>query len=310
MIHTKRIFCVALALCLLIPDIVVLSEAPVSDGYTVHIITPENQIGGDTGYYDLLVTPGQKQELTGTILNRADTEIEVLVQSNTAYTNENGLVQFDELNDTNDESMTVDFASIATLVEPIGYDQPIKDDGSREFDGVVYRIPAEGSTAFTLLVEVPDESFDGAVLGGLMFTKLNQGDSDVESTFGIRNIYRYVKAVRLRENLEDVDPVFEMQSASASVDQVSRPLLHLGLRNPVPLLAHEITLRGSVYLASGGGAIFTFERNNISMAPSSTMLYNVKFDSKELPPSGEYKVSLELQYGDRTWQFEQPLIIP
>ena len=310
LIRIKRVSCVVLILCLLLPGIAALSEEPAPDGYAIHITIPENQISGDTGYYDLLVTPGQQQALTGTILNRADTEIEVLVQSNTAYTNENGLVQFDGLNDTNDESMAVDFSSITTVVEPAGYDQPTADDGSRKFDGVVYRVAAKGSTAFTLLVEVPEEGFDGAVLGGLMFTKLNQGDSDIESAFGLRNVYRYVKAVRLRESLDEVDPVFEMQSASASVDQVSRPLLHLGLRNPAPLLVHEITLRGSVYPASSEGAIFTFERNNISMAPNSAMLYNVKFDSKELPPSGEYRVSLELQYDDKIWKFEQPLIIP
>lgn len=306
----RRIICVTLMLGLLLPGIAVLSEETSSEGYGIRITPPENQVGNDTGYFDLLVTPGQQQALQATIYNRADTDIEVAVQSNTAYTNENGLVQFDGVNEVRDESMAVDFSSISNLVEPDGYDQPTADNESTEIDGVVYRVPANGSTVFTLLVDVPDERFDGAVLGGLLFTKLNQGDLDAASTFGIRNIYRYAVAVRLRESLDEVEPMFEMQSTSAGLDQVSRPLLHLGLRNPAPLLAHEITLRGSVYPASGGDAIFTFERTNVSMAPNSSMLYNVKFDSKELPPSGEYKVSLALQYGEKTWDFEQPLIIP
>lgn len=273
--------------------------------YWVRAILPSNQVDEKATVFDLLVTPGQRQELQVTVVNRADDEIEVTLEAGTAFTNENGVMVY-EVEGEPDESMAVRFAKIVTPVEP------------------VIKVPARGTATARFLVEAPEEPFEGAVYGGLVFTKANQ-TNDEGGGVGIRNIYRYVVVARLRENLDPIEYEFELTGAKAERD-VRRPALVLNLRNPVARIARGITVRAKVFAqpgeSQGDGStgnepgnqagevpLFTIEAKNVDMAPNTAMAYKMRSGEVKKLGAGTYRVAVELELKDQVWSFRTPLVV-
>lgn len=256
--------------------------------YAVRAVLPENQLDNQASSFDLKVAPGQRQVLEVIIKNKGNEDIEVAVEANTAFTNENGLIEFDYSEDR-DVSMAVDFGTIANPVES------------------VVMVPAQGESIAEIYLEVPDEPFEGVVYGGLMFTKLYQGEEQDGEGMSIRNVYRYAIGVRLREDETDIEPAFEL--TGAKMDQTDSPVLYLYMRNPKPLIVRGMTLYAQVYKRNDDDAVMRFERNNIAIAPNSSFWYKVRLGESDLLEPGEYRVSVTLNFESKSWQLETPLIV-
>lgn len=202
--------------------------------YAVRAIIPENQLNTQASSFDLKVEPGHRQVLQVIVKNKGDEDIEVAVEANTAYTNENGLIEFDH-SENRDASMAVDFSEIVTPVE------------------TVVKVPAQGETIAEFYLKMPDEPFEGVAYGGFMFTKLHQGEDREGEGMSIRNVYRYAIGVRLREDEADVQPAFELKGAK--MDQTDSPALYLYLRNPRPLIVRGMTLIAEIYPENDNEAV-------------------------------------------------------
>lgn len=261
-----------------------------SFNYAVQAVLPDNQIDDQASYFDLKVEPGQTQVLQVIVKNKRDEDIEVAVEANTAFSNCNGVIEFAS-SEQRDSSMMVDFARIVTTAEP------------------VITVPANGEVTAEFQISIPDEPFEGVVYGGLMFTKLHQDENKGgEAGVSIRNIYRYVIGVRLRESEAEVEPAFEL--LGAQVASISSPALSLSLRNPQPLIARGMKLYARVYPEGGTEALATFVRESVAMAPNSSMDYLLYFDGHRMPlEPGAYRVRVELQFDDHAWQFQTTLVV-
>lgn len=267
---------------------VVVSVQADTAGYAVRAVLPDNQADDQVSYFDLKVTPGQRQTLRVVVINKADTEIEVAMEANTAYTNGNGSIGYSHTADR-DASLEVDFAEIVTPVKP------------------VIMVPAHGEAVAEFVLTVPNEPFEGNVLGGLLFTKLNQGADTEEAGVAIQNVYQYVIGVRLKESEAVVQPAFELIGAVENETRKQTILLHL--RNPKPIIAREVKLVVNAYPQDGVEPIFSCECAPIAMAPNTTMAYNIRLgDDNRLSP-GEYRVLVELHFEEETWCFEAPLSV-
>ena len=148
-------------------------------GFSVIPQMPENQAPTTKGYYDILVQPGQEQTLTATVSNKLDEEIVVTVEAVTASTNRNGIVDYTTSEGaTLDESMAYAFADLVRIPEK-----------------TISIPPGSGKTiAFT--VTMPDQPFDGIILGAL-HVKKELSEKERAEAGTIINQYSYAIGVRI-----------------------------------------------------------------------------------------------------------------
>jgi len=289
MFNWKKTLCAMLSLMIPLFGVGALAEqaAPQNTiGYAVEPILPANQMPGYVSTFNIRVAPGGRQTIQVSILNWADEDIEVAVETGTAFTNVNGVIEYGQ---NLDESLAVNFADIVV---------PVKS---------VVTVPANGQAIAEFYLTIPEEPFRGSLFGGLSFTKLYQDGSGAESggAMRINNVFRYVINMRLHESDEEVMPAFELLYAVADLTGRS-PALVLGIRNPEPCLVRQASLRVSVYGQDGDVTVFTAEKD-FDMAPNSSMSYSANLNDANALTVGAYRVSVEIEYKNRIWQLDAPL---
>ena len=120
--------------------------------FSVKAIIPDNQIDTKKSYFDLRMQPKQKQEIETILYNSSDEEITINISVHNATTNQNGLIVYEQ-DAKIDPSLKVPLNTIVTVS-----DQKIT-------------IPAYRSKTITATIEMPDDEFDGMILGGLHLKK-------------------------------------------------------------------------------------------------------------------------------------------
>ncbi|MBO0472897.1 DUF916 domain-containing protein [Enterococcus ureasiticus] len=114
---------------------------------------PENQID-DSGYFNLKMTPGQKQKVSITLTNLGKKEVTVEVNLNGARTNSNGVLEYGKTKLDKDASMKFDFTDIVK--------------GPKEIT-----LPPESDKDLELEINMPETSYDGIILGGIQLQKVS-----------------------------------------------------------------------------------------------------------------------------------------
>jgi len=255
-------------------------------GYTVEPILPVNQMPGYTATFNLRVIPDEQQIIQALITNSSDQDIDVAVKVGTAFTNENGVIEYGY---NLDESLAVDFSSIVVPMEP------------------VIRVPANDQAIAEFVLTVPQEPFRGTVFGGFTFTKLNQDDADTGSAMRIQNVFQYIINARFHESDEEIIPAFELLGAEVDFSRRS-PALLLHLRNSEPCIVRQASLRVSIYQVDGGEAVFSANKD-FNIAPNSYVPYAVYLSNADKLQPGEYRVELEIEHNGRAWTLEAPLTV-
>ncbi len=118
--------------------------------FAVTAVIPENQIDKNQSYFDLKMKPGQKQTLQVQMKNDTDKDVIVETYANTAITNSNGIVDYSTKNPKFDSTLKFPFSKIAKVQKET-------------------KIPAKSTVTLDVNVEMPNEPFDGVILGGTVF---------------------------------------------------------------------------------------------------------------------------------------------
>ena len=102
----RKTICISLTIVILLASAIALAgtAGASAGGFSVSPVMPDNQNPESRGYFDLRVSPGQKQELTVTISNSGSEEIGVSLNLLTVSTNINGIVDYTSSGKT-DETM-------------------------------------------------------------------------------------------------------------------------------------------------------------------------------------------------------------
>lgn len=238
-------------------------------------------------YFDIEMEQNQTQELEVIVYNSSDEDITVEVSNNSAYTNSNGLIVYDELpeNEKLHESMTYPFSEISTIESPI------------------VDIPAGQQKTVVVTVEAPDETFDGVILGGLYFSLAPEDNEDTESVT-IQNRYSYALAVQIQETGNDnkVEPNIEMLSVDPGIINHRTGLQTEFVNTSAMILGLEI--KGTVYEEGSDEALYTRTDEDFNVAPNSMFNYPLMYDNQRLEP-GNYVFKANATNGDETWEFEE-----
>jgi len=260
-------------------------------GFSVSPVLPDNQREG-SGFFDLVVYPGQQQTIYMRVTNTHDTDIAVVVEAITASTTRYGDVDYTMPDGLLDITIPFLFSDIATPT----YDR-------------VY-ISVGETVMIPIQINVPNQSFDGIVLGAINVTRdVTQAERDAGGM--IINQFASVTAVRLIQNLDTEDMPADFELGSITVELINgRVAFIIEIRNTQPLLIRDgAVATAEIFLRGRNTPIFENENNNVGFAPNSIFPYAFVDREGFGVEAGDYTARITLTYQGRTWVWEEHFIV-
>ena len=277
------------ALVLLLAVVVPVSAAATTQGgagFYVYARLPENQQNKNLSYFDLRVRPGQTQNLIVEITNEQNTPISVSVAAISASTNRNGIIDY-KTPDIRDKTLRTPFSSIATVKETI----------------IV--VAGNSTKTASIAIALPEKPFDGVILGGLVFTRL-ENDAEPEETTAIRNAFSYVLGVKLTQTDAEVLPEFEVTEVISEPVNYRPAFTHV-IRNSKAAIAKNIQLEATV--SDAHGTVYASVcKDTVDMAPNSVMPLAAFITDGTLIP-GSYISDLRLEYDGKVSTYRIPFTV-
>jgi hypothetical protein len=255
--------------------------------FSVKAVLPKNQLDTGKSYFDLRMKPGQIQVIEVILYNNHPKE-ELLIEAtiNNATTNQNGLIVYDEEKDID--------ASLKTPVSEIV-----------KFEEEEITIAAGESKTIKATISMPEEEFEGILLGGLHFQKVLQEEQATEGV-SIQNQYAYVIGLQLSENDQLVKPELKFLSVESKLVNY-RTAVQARIQNSQPVLMENIKVNAEVYKDKDSEPYKT-SASEIKMAPNSTIDYTIDWENERLQ-AGNYLLKLKMDDGTDQWEWEEPFTI-
>ncbi|MEO1772451.1 DUF916 and DUF3324 domain-containing protein [Candidatus Enterococcus ferrettii] len=242
---------------------------------------PDNQIDKSKTYFDLQLSPDQKQELTVNLRNDTDQEVVVEAQINSATTNSNGVVEYSANEIAPDSSLKFDLKDYVEAPKEV-------------------TLAPHSETEYKLNIHMPNEAFDGIIAGGITFqekkAKETTASSDDSSGLAIKNEYSYVVALLMRQEKENGSPDLKLLKAGA--EQVNaRTLIYGNLQNPMPVYLNQLTTHMTVAKQGKNEVIYENTQTGMQMAPNSNFNLGLPLNGERLSP-GKYVLKIDA-YGQK-----------
>lgn len=268
----------------------VQASPSVSDaGFSVNAILPDNQADRTKTYFDLRMSPGQEQELTVSVVNPNSWDIEVTVEAITASTNRNGIINYTAPPETREETLRHGFADLAA----VGEEQ--------------ITVPANSTREVSVAVTMPEEPYDGLILGSLRFLRL-PSEEEKNAAAMIVNQYSYVIGVRLRETDATAAADFALGGIGAELVNY-RAAVTAEIRNTVPEIAGDVSVGGAIYKKGSAEPLIERSQPGVQMAPNSIYPFSFVDEAGYGFEPGEYAARLTVEHEGKVWSFEQDFTI-
>ena len=261
--------------------------APQSEvNFHVRALLPSNQINSGLSYFDLRMTPSQTQQLEVEITNTSDEALVVNVEAITASTNRNGIIDY-KMPDVKDESLRVAFSEISTVETPS------------------LSVPAQSSKVAVINIAMPKESYDGVILGGLVFTRENS-TAEQQQSVTIENAISYVLGVKLSITDAVIDPRFELVEVLPRAINYQPSLVH-AIRNLEAIIIKGMSVE--VLVRNADGTVYAkASKTNIDMAPNSIFPFGLLPEHEKLEP-GTYSSEVTLTYDKKEYRYSTEFVI-
>lgn len=256
-------------------------------GYYVRAVLPENQIDDTLTYFDLHMAPGQSQVLEVEVVNETNEAITVDLAAISASTNRNGVIDY-KTPDIRDKTLEHPFSELATP------------------EASSLTIQANGTAIARVVIDMPGESYDGVVLGGMVFTRQPDGAQTAAEGTSVQNVYSYVLGVKLSETDTAVAPAFEIESIKGETVNYLPALVH-NIRNTEAAIVKGMDLHITVKDAEGN-TVAEVEKTGIDMAPNSVMPLAVTPEGSQLVP-GDYTSEITLTHNGQSVDFTEKFTV-
>jgi len=174
-------------------------------------------------------------------------------------------------------------------------------------------VPAEGQVSVFLDIQMPVDSFEGLLAGGITFMEVEEEDGDVEGSesesagFGIQNRFAFVMAIVLRNEITAIDPELNLGNVEAH-QQNRRNQIRANLQNATPVFVNQLALEAIVTGAGSDEVLFEISREGMQMAPNSNMNFPIPLDGVPFE-SGDFTLHLTASSFDHEWEFTQDFTI-
>lgn len=252
-------------------------------GYTVQMVRPSHQVNPAAGYFDLKTQPGERQQLV-VILHNLQTQPQKLnVAINQAYTNGDGVIDYNDHTVKPDPTLQVQLKTI--------FDRPQQ----------TVTLPANGSKRVALTYEAPAAPFKGTVLGGLYVTQTQPGKKVGKGKVTIRNVFAYAISIEMRESLKTIRPVMKMHQITVAQDN-RRNMTTATLQNSQPTVMEQLRTQATITKPGSSRVLIHQKKVGMGMAPNSRFNYRIPWGKTTLKP-GEYTLHLTAQAKNGQWTF-------
>lgn len=242
---------------------------------------PDNQIDKSKTYFDLQLSPDQKQELTVNLRNDTDQEVVVEAQINSATTNSNGVVEYSGNDIAPDSSLKFDLKDYVEAPSEVA-------------------LAPHSESEYKLTIHMPNEAFEGIIAGGITFQEKKAEEaaaaSDDDSGLAIKNEYSYVVALLMRQATDNGTP--DLNLVAAGAEQVNaRTLIYGNLQNPNPVYLNQLTAHMTVVEQGKSDVIYEYTQVGMQMAPNSNFNLGLPLNGERLSP-GKYVLKIDA-YGQK-----------
>lgn len=255
--------------------------------YSVVPLLPDNQLDRGKSFFDLRVKPEEKQTIKLQIENYSDQEQSYFIEVNTAQTNGN---------------LTIDYGKTEIPKNSINK-QPISEYVNYPKKVTV---PSKKAGVVSLDISVPQQSFDGVLLGGIQVKK--DFSNEEKSKDQISSEYAYVIGLMLSENDQPVAPELLYKGIEAK-ELTNNAGLAVSLENPAPINIKKVSLTANVYPEDAEKPVITRTIEEGGIAPASRFdlhLFNGEAGSTKPLTAGNYLLELHAEdEAGHTWQFKE-----
>lgn len=247
-------------------------------GFTVTPQMTAAQVGGNLGWFNLLVKPGVQEKLPVVVANQSDDTKTIHLQLTDAYTQRNGQIGYDPNTQTRINAQT----SITAI-------------GSKPV--TIKLAPHTGKTV-TFTATPP--AFVGEVLGAIYAQDQTPTAQASSSGFAITNQFAMVVAVAMQTSETTIAPQLTLAQVAANTKAITAHI-----QNPKPTLFGKITLKSTVSLQ--GKTVLTQTDHDYAMAPNSDLAYQLLPKDPLLP--GRYRLVINATAGKAKWHLTKMFTI-
>lgn len=253
------------------------------------VVTPvytDNQLGGQTGYFNTYVKPGETQTYTFLIANKSDKKRTIYMRFNTGYTNVTGNSVFDRTKVPNDSSLKYDMAKDLLV-------------GNR-VKRVHVKAQETGTVSFD--VKAPTTPYNGIIMGGVTTTGAGKASMKSNGTL-LKNEYGYSIPIFMR-NQQDIkiSPKITLGTVQPAIRN-GNPAVLVQTKNEQPAYLSTSTITAKVYRKGESKVLKKSVTSTATMSPNSNFKYGIDWGDNRIEP-GDYKLDYTVSQGKvKTWHF-------
>lgn len=255
--------------------------------FTANIVAPENQKNEKDPFFNLQVTPGQKQTLTIELVNQTSRPLILSVEPSTAITTINGQISYAGTGKTFDQSLKHPFSKMGIKKQKISL------NGNED-----------RKVSFTYTV--PKDKFDGSIMGGLLIKQLKSDDTVADErksdkdTIKIENAFQQTIAVVMNENSKEIKTDLRLQSAHTGMSGQGNAAILANVRNVSPMAFGGLKIEAQVINADNLAVVYKNTAEDLSMAPNSNFDFAIPVGAQSVK-AGNYTLKLTASSGVRKW---------
>ncbi|MGX7265061.1 DUF916 and DUF3324 domain-containing protein [Enterococcus crotali] len=252
-------------------------------GFTYKVIQPENQRNKQVGYFDLHMSPSQKQNVQIELGNDGTQEVEVQVAINGTKTNGNGVIEYGPTGIENDASLKYAFEDLVKGPETV-------------------KVPAKGTTMLELAITMPKVEYDGVISGGIQLK--NAEDEKVrDKKKGVINEYAFLVGMLLTETDVVVQPDLELNKVTVGLSNY-RNSVFVNFSNIQAAYLEDLTVDVQIMKKESDNVLYDAKKANMRVAPNSMVDFPISMNGEKMVP-GQYKAHILATTDNKKWEWDE-----
>lgn len=245
---------------------------------------PENQVNKKVTYFDLQVQPNQEEELHVAVTNTTDKNITLEPSIHSGKTNGIGVIEYDHQSDKTKDAAKIE--SEATI------------------DQKEIHLTPNQTIDLPIKIKMPTNQLQGIQVGALRLIQKN----DEKTKGNIQNNFAREIGLVLQSSDPGILPS-QLKMTKAKPSQVNyRNAVIESIQNNQPKLIDLKDVHATVTKAGDSKILYQQKQEDVSLAPQSTMDYEVSLNGKEFKP-GNYTANFSAKEGNRTWKLKKNFTI-
>jgi hypothetical protein len=256
-------------------------------GFRHEVIFPPSQ-QDNRGFWNLLLAPNTQETASILLTNTTNQEIRVNLSMISAKTNASGVIEYSPNELPFDDSLIHNIEDLVELPEYV-------------------LLAAYEERKIDLTITMPDENFDGMILGGLHLQQEPDLQAEEQNQATIINRFAFVVGMVLRNNNHTTIPELRLNEVVAGLHNHHNAIL-IDISNVQPEILSELTLNVQIHRLGSEEILFETQKSEMRMAPNTNILFPVDSNGQRLI-AGEYTAFISATSGENVWQWHENFTI-